>query len=89
MDPAAIADPIARKAYEEAIERNKKDIAKLNREHSLKMNVDTCVNNTWVFLLNLRTNSPAYNRGIQIIEETIKDTNVVRTLKRKGIGSPH
>jgi len=88
MDPAAIKDPVARKAYEETIEKNKKKIAKTNREHSLKMTFDSCVNNTWVFLLNLRKDSPAYPRGIQIVEETVKDTNVVRKLKRKGIGSP-
>jgi hypothetical protein len=88
MDPAAIKDPVARKAYEEALEKNKKKITKANREHSLKMTFDSCVNNTWVFLLNLRRDSPAYSRGIQIVEETVKDTNVVRKLKRKGIGSP-
>jgi hypothetical protein len=88
MDPAGIADPMARKAYEEAIAKNSKKIAKINREHSLERAFDSSVNSTWVFLLNLRKDSLAYRRGIQIVEETVTDTNVVRKLKRKRIGSP-
>lgn len=88
MDPVAITDPVARKAYEAAIETNKRKSAKFNREHSLKMALDNCANNTWIFLLNLRTNSPAYHEGIQIVEATVPDTNIVRKLKRPSIGSP-
>jgi hypothetical protein len=87
MDPAGITDPVARKAYEEAIALNSKKIAKNNREHRLKMEFDRCVNDAWIFLLNLRNDSPAYARAIQIVEETIKDADVLRKLKKKGIGS--
>ena len=52
MAPEGIKDPVARKAYEEAIAKNRANMEIINNQHFLKLEKESLLNHIKVFLLN-------------------------------------
>jgi len=78
IDPNAIKDPKARKAYEDAIIANNRRIEKLRREMDLSRGVDSALIDIWVFVKRgLPENSAARNRAIEIVTKTVSDKSIL------------
>lgn len=74
VDPKAIKDPEARKAYEDAIARNHRRAEKLNREMAISRGVDRALLNIWIFTKHgFPENSAARGEAIEIVQKTIPD----------------
>ena len=71
MAPSAIKDPVARKAYEEAIAANHRRNEKSHRELDLSRGVDYCVISIWRFTRGLAEDSAARRNAFEIIEKSV------------------
>ena len=82
MDPKGIADPEARKAYEDAIAANQRLNEKVHREMDLSRGVDYAVVNIWIFAKRgYPEHSAARKRAVDLIEKTITDLAILARLK--------
>ncbi len=74
MDPKAIRDRRARKAYEDAIAENHRRAEKLKREMAISRGVDYALLNIWVFVKSgFPEHSAAKKEAEKIVQKTIPD----------------
>jgi len=81
MDPNAIKDPEARKAYEDAIAENVRRGKKYEQERSLSYGVDHVVIDLWYFVKNFPEDSAGRKSSFKIIEATIFDKIILNRLE--------
>jgi hypothetical protein len=72
IDPKAIQNPAARKAYEDAIAENNRRNEKLTREIKLSDALDYAAIDVWTFVRNLGANSAARRTAMEIVEKTVE-----------------
>lgn len=84
MDPKAIKDPEARKAYEDALAENQRRNVKLKREMSISRGVDYAVIDLWHFVRNLAPNSAPKTKALKIIDATIPNKTLRNRLTSEG-----
>jgi len=78
IDPKAIKDAKARKAYEDTIAENSRRNERLKREIALSRGVDYALIDIWVFVKRgLPRDSVAQNRAIEIVAKTISDNSLL------------
>lgn len=82
MDPNAIKDLTARKAYEDAIAENDGRIEKLNREMALSRGEEYALMDIWIFVKRgFPENSAAQKSAIEIVEKTVADETILNRFK--------
>lgn len=78
MDPKAIQDPEARKAYEDAIAENNRRNQKRRTEMELSRGVDEALISIWVFAKHGLSPTPtAQKRAIEIFSESVTDKSLL------------
>lgn len=90
MDPGAIEDPVARKAYEDAIAANRRKGEKGRRELTLSRGLDYAVLDIWTFVRGFPANSNARKSALDIVDETLADMVLrdrIRSETLPGLGS--
>lgn len=82
MDPAAIQDPEARKAYEAAIAENKRREEKFSREKSLHDLLDSGMRGIRGHL-NLSKQLGTLKPDIKLIEDTVTNTDLMKKIREE------
>ena len=81
LDPKVIRDPVPRKKYEDAVEKNNRNSIKQMRELELSRGVDEAVIHLWFFVSTLPKDSEARIRSFKIIEDAVTDKVILNRLK--------
>ncbi len=82
VDPNAIKDPKARKAYEDAIAENNRRNEKLKREMALSRGEEYALMDIWIFVKHgFPENSAAQKSAIEIVEKTVSDEAILSRFK--------
>ena len=82
MDPAAIQDPVARKAYEAAIAENKRREEQYALEKSLQEFVDSGMRGIRGHL-NLSKQLGALKPDIKLVRDTVKNTDLMKKIEEQ------
>jgi hypothetical protein len=78
VDPNAIRDPKARKAYEDAIAANNRRLEKAKREMALSRGEASALMDIWLFVKHgFPENSAARKRAVEIVEKTVSDEAIL------------
>jgi hypothetical protein len=87
--PQAIKDPEVRRGYEEAIAKNQRRNAKLEREMTLSRGVDHVLMNIWIFTKRgFPQNSAARKQASEIVQKTLPNKNLVERFNSESMPGP-